>query len=275
MKNSKILKNSIFVVCVATITTFGVLHYNKFIGENKVKTKEIEKNKVQIEEKTINNKPKEIDEKKGKVEILSEDEIQNILGEKGSMFCITDIEKNEKEYLVTAYIEDEVRNISKTEFEKLEKGEEIEFRKSKWKKENNSQLENEIGKGLKPTEVAVIIKSENDERLLLEYDKNLETGFIENIAGARTGGLRDFSKEPIKFYVYKNVLVGGMTFSEFRYDENGEIKAFDYIGEEIENYKGITMEELLNICKTRAGSYLECIAFVKEGRIDAIQFMED
>ena len=98
---------------------------------------------------------------------------------------------------------------------------------------------------------------------------------FENIAGAKAGGLRDYSGNSIKFKVAKDILISGMLFTELKYDNNGKIKAYNASGEEIKNYKGITFDELLNKSKTRTGTYEECKAMVRNGKVDAIRFLED
>ena len=67
----------------------------------------------------------------------------------------------------------------------------------------------------------------------------------------------------------------GAEFAEFRYDENGKIRVYNNAEEEVKDYTGITIEELLNICRTRTGTYQECIVFVRDGKVDAMQFLED
>lgn len=198
--------------------------------------------------------------------VLSSSEIEKILAPDNSRFCIENIEKSGDEYIITAYLlEDNSRIISKTEYEKLNNGGEIEFRNEKWKKNNNSQLQMEDG-------IEII---SGNKRLVIIYDENEKEGFLENIAGAASGELCDFSSNTIKFKVSKNILIGGELFTEFKFDNNGNIKAYNASGEEIKNYEGATFDEILNICKTRTGTYQELSAIVRDGKVAAIQFIED
>lgn len=196
-------------------------------------------------------------------EFLSSSEIEKILGPDDAFFCIENIEKSGEEYVITAYMLEDERKITKEEYNKVLNGGEIEFRNLKWKKDNNTQIQIEDG---------MVIKS-GEKQLAIIKEEGIYV--FENIAGAKAGGLRDYSGNSIKFKVAKDILISGMLFTELKYDNNGKIKAYNASGEEIKNYKGITFDELLNKSKTRTGTYEECKAMVRNGKVDAIRFLED
>lgn len=238
---------------------------DKLIKQNEEKNKINDNSKnISIEE---NNNLYQIKETTNNNNLLSSSEIQKILGPDDAMFCIENIEKSGNDYIITAYIlEKKSRIISKAEYEKILNGGEIEFRNLKWKKDTNTQMQDELRKG-------IFIESGNNS-LFLNYDKQKEEGTLENIAGAASGGLRDYSENLIKFKVSKDILIGGMIFTQFKYDNNGKIKIYQD-QEEVTNFESMSFDKLLNKAKTRTGTYQECKVLVKNGKVDAIQIMED
>ena len=192
---------------------------------------------------------------------LSNTEIKTILAPEDAYFCIENIEQDGEEYIITAnMLEKQTRVVSKEEYENLLNGGEIKFRNLKWKKDDNSEYN---------YEGYTIIKSGNSS--LAIYNKE-ESKRIYNVAGAKKE-LCDYSLQIIKFRVSKDILIGNM-FTEFKYDENGKIKIYDFEGNPIES-PSLGFDHLLKFSEGCQGSYEECKAYVKDGIVDAIQIFSD
>ena len=184
--------------------------------------------------------------------VLNKSEIQRILGVDDAIFCIENIQKDEDEYIISAtMLEKNPRLISAIDIKNLREGKEIEFREQKWKLRNETDDFIEIQSG--------------DDALMI--DKNTET--LINVAGIARD-LCDYSSHKIKFKVSKDILIGTF-WSNFKYDENGNIKACGLEGEKILDYKGISFEQLLEFSKGCRGTYDECKAYVKDGVVGAIR----
>ena len=233
MEKKKIKLSLAAAVCI-TIIVILIIALGCMDYITKHKNNEQEAATIKENVINVNNIPEETTKKS---EFLSSAEIQEILGPEGAMFCIENIEKSGDEYIITAYmLEKEYRVITKAEYEKLLNGGEIEFRKLKWKKDDSSEFKNED---------YIIIKS-GDSRLAIDYKEG--KGAIYNIAGAKEY-LEDYSSQKIKFKVSKNI----------------QIKA-GYAGEN----ELISFDRLLKLSEGCNGSYEECKASVKEGKVEAI-----
>ena len=186
--------------------------------------------------------------------LLSKAEVQSVLGTDGAVFCIENIDKDENEYIITAtMLEKEPRMFSDSEIEELKNGKKIEFRGQKWKLKNEN-------------EDVIEIESDDDALML---DKTQRT--LLNVAGVARD-LCDYSEQKIKFKVSNDILIGTF-WSNFKYDENGNKKAYGLgeFEEEITDYKGISFEQLQEFSKGCKGTYDECIAYVKDGVVGAIR----
>lgn len=225
------------VIIILLIVALGVLYYIGIVKNNE-RINELEK-----------------------TQLTNSVDVENKLGQGESYFCIDDITKNSDKYVVTAYLlKKEPTNISKSQFEAVINGSEIEFRNLKWKFEKYAE------DGSKET---IYIKSNEGTLLALRYRYKTNEGYFENVAGAAVGGLRDYSTEKIKFEIDKDILIIGAS-SECKYDENGNIKEYDSNGMEVlENTYSIS--DLQKWSKEQTGTYEECKAYIKDGKVDAIQ----
>lgn len=187
---------------------------------------------------------------------LSKSEIQSILGPDKATFCIENIEKNGEDYIITAYmLEEEPRIVSEAEYQDLKNGKEIKFRNQKWVLKDG---DNYFG----------ILQSGNDS---LSYSYQNKT--IGNIAGVEAQ-LCDYSEQKITFKVSKNILIGAF-WSKFKYDNNGKIKVYSLENDkEIINFESLSFERLQKLSEGCKGTYDECVAYVKDGVVDAIKIFE-
>ena len=249
MEEKKTIKVSLgTVVCIFIIVllviALGIVYYLGFVKDKEELSplKYPTENKEQKSNNTIDNSEEML---------LSEKDIQNILD--GVAFCIEDIEKNGNDYIITANIlDDEERILTETEYNDLLNGKEISFRNQKWKLD-------------KSEEDYIYIKSGND---ILAVNKNRKT--INNAAGVAVD-LCDYSGLEVRFKVSKDILIGEY-WTVFKYDKNGEIKAYELQDDdkEITNFTSISFERLKELSKGCKGTYDECDAYVKDGVIGAI-----
>ena len=278
MEEKKSIKVSLgtticIIIIVLLFSALGVVYYLGFIKNNQTindlesEKVALENEKIELEKQVntlqdINNKIKlelndnentteeqtiEIKEDSSNISILSKSEIQSILGPDEATFCIENIEKSGQDYIITAnMLNNEGRVFTEAEYNDLLNGKEIVFRNQKWKL-NNSE------------ENFVYIESGNDK---LTVDKN--TKLIGNVAGAK-GELCDYSGQKIKFKVSKDILICEF-WTYFKYDKNGQIKAYGIENEEIENFKSISFDRLLGLSEGCNGTYDECVAYVKKWR---------
>lgn len=283
MEEKKSIKVSLgtticIIIIVLLFNALGVVYYLGFIKNNQTindlesEKVALENEKIELEKQVntlqdINNKIKlelndnentteeqtiEIKEDSSNISILSKSEIQSILGPDEATFCIENIEKSGQDYIITAnMLNNEGRVLTEAEYNDLLNGKEIVFRNQKWKL-NNSE------------ENFVYIESGNDK---LTVDKN--TKLIGNVAGAK-GELCDYSGQKIKFKVSKDILICEF-WTYFKYDKNGQIKAYGIENEEIENFKSISFDRLLGLSEGCNGTYDECVAYVKNGEVGAIK----
>ena len=272
MGETKVIKvrpsTVIFIILIVLlIAVCGALYYFGFVEKDKeIKTLEAEKKQVEAEktqveiqneelEKQIANAKKEENDKKTNTSVLTKEETQKILGPEDAYFCIEDIEKSGEDYVITAYIlEKEPRILSDEEIENLKQGKEIQFRNQKWKLEGDYTTSN------------IVIK--NKEGNVLGVSP--ETKKVLNVAGA-AAELSDYSKQRISFNVSKDILIGNM-FAEFIINNNGEI-VLKYPETEDDKFL-LTFDDLLRQSKGCQGCYEECIAYVKDGIVYAIQIFE-
>jgi hypothetical protein len=254
----------IFIIIILIIS-LCVVYYLGFVKNNqKVNKTEIQNKEVEVQKNELDEQKEKDNKTDSDISILSNSEIQSILGPDEAKFCIENIEKSGTEYIITAYmLENNSRIISKTEYETLKNGGEITFRNQKWKISNPQYADNRWE----------YIKSGNDE-LSLSYDSNTGKGFLTNTAGVETNGLHDYSTKKIQFKVSENIIIGEFWW-EFKYDDNGKIVAYDITTDEVvSDAKGISFDELLELSDGCKGTYDECTAYVKNGVVGAIKIYE-
>lgn len=241
----------IFII-ILLIISLGIVYYLGFIKDNE----KISPLKYPTESKS--QKPSNTQEKGYEGMLLSEKEIQNILGKEGSFFCIEDIEKNGNDYIITAnMLDNKGRILTETEYNELLNGKEIVFRNQKWKLD-------------KSEENYIYIKSGSD---MLTVDKDSKE--INNIAGIKADSLCDYSGLEVRFKVSKDILIGEF-WTGFKYDKNGQIKAYEITdeNEETTNFTSISFEKLKELSEGCKGTYDECCAYVKDGVIGAIRILD-
>ena len=257
------------IVIALLLITLGMVYANFFANKK-------ENNNI-LEEKVIQNENKnnEIVAKKNDSEVAENentnkendknynaDAVEKISKE-GTKFIIDQIDSKGNKYEITAYILEENRKtFTQEEYNQILNGKEFSFRNKVWKYEPLKTIEGE--------EFAQV-KSGNS-LLALTYDKEDKVYTLENVAGAKIGGLADTLKESVKFEVDSNLYVGDM-FTTFEND-NGKIKILDWNGEEA---KGFTIEDLIiwNSKNELSGTYEECKAVVVNGKVAAIQCFND
>lgn len=256
------------IVIALLLITLGMVYANFFANKK-------ENNNI-IEEKVIQNENKnnEIIAKKNDSEVAENentnkendknynaDAIEKISKE-GTKFIIDQIDSKGDKYEITAYILEENRKtFTQEEYNQILNGKEFSFRNKVWKYE--------LTKTVNGNEEQV---RSGNSLLALTYDKEDKVYTLENVAGAKVGGLADTLKESVKFEVDSNLYVGNM-FTTFEND-NGKIKILDWNGEEA---KGFTIEDLIiwNSKNELSGTYEECKAVVVNGKVAAIQCFND
>ena len=278
MEDKKTVKVSLgTVVCifiiVLLIITLGVVYYMGFVKNNE-KVSELEEQTVALqkeintlneEKNTAQKQEKETEtntaaEDNSEDSLLTKSEIQSILAPNEATFCIENIEKSGNDYIISAtMLENQPRTLSKAEYEDLTNGKEITFRNQEWKMSNSDDY-------------FITIKSGED---YLTVSKDGKT--FGNIAGVATA-LCDYSNQNIKFKVSKDILIGAF-WANFKYDINGKIKAYGMEGtdeedKEVTNFGSLSFERLQEISRGCKGTYDECVAYVKDGVIDAIKVFE-
>ena len=213
---------------------------------------------MNVEEKTENIE--QIPENIFTEALLSKSEITSILGPDEATFCIENIEKSGNDYIITAnMLENQPRKVSNAEYKDLINGKEITFRNQSWKMSGEDDY-------------YIFIKSGEDSLTVLKDNKT-----FGNVAGAASE-LRDYSNKIIKFKVSKDILIGAF-FANFKYDKNGQIKAYgekstDEENTELINFESMSFERLMELSKGCKGTYDECIAYVKNGVVGAIKIFE-
>lgn len=264
----------IFIIIVL-IVALGVVYYMGFVKNNEkisqledqtiALQKEINvlqeaKNTTQIQEKEKETETNTVTENNSEDSLLSKAEIQSILGPNEATFCIENIEKSGNDYIISAtMLENQPRALSKAEYEDLINGKEITFRNQNWKMSSSDDY-------------FLTIKSGEDTLTVSKEGKT-----FGNIAGV-AAALCDYSNQKIKFKVSKDILIGAF-WANFKYDKNGQIKAYEMEGtveedKEITNFESLSFERLQELSVGCKGTYDECVAYVKNGVVGAIKIFE-
>ena len=235
----------IFIIVLLVIALVGVICYNSNKGESKTTS-----NDNQKVENVLIEKESEKDYNAEAVEKISKE---------GTRFIIDKIYSKGDKYEVTAYILEENRKtFTQEEYNQILNGKEFNFRNKVWKYEPSKTTEGEN---------FVQVKSGNSLLALL-FDKEDKVYFLENIAGAKTGGLDDTLKESVKFELDKEFYFAGVLDSISV--DNGILKIERET--EGETLKKTTINDLKRWVENNCGgSYDELLAFAVNGKIVVIQ----
>ena len=235
----------IFIIVLLVIALVGVICYNSNKGESKTTS-----NDNQKVENVLIEKESEKDYNAEAVEKISKE---------GTRFIIDKIYSKGDKYEVTAYILEENRKtFTQEEYNQILNGKEFNFRNKVWKYEPSKTTEGEN---------FVQVKSGNSLLALL-FDKEDKVYFLENIAGAKTGGLDDTLKESVKFELDKEFYFAGVLDSISV--DNGILKIERET--EGETLKKSTINDLKRWVENNCGgSYDELLAFAVNGKIVVIQ----
>ena len=235
----------IFIIVLLVIALVGVICYNSNKGESKTTS-----NDNQKVENVLIEKESEKDYNAEAVEKISKE---------GTRFMIDKIYSKGDKYEVTAYILEENRKtFTQEEYNQILNGKEFNFRNKVWKYEPSKTTEGEN---------FVQVKSGNSLLALL-FDKEDKVYFLENIAGAKTGGLDDTLKESVKFELDKEFYFAGVLDSISV--DNGILKIERET--EGETLKKSTINDLKRWVENNCGgSYDELLAFAVNGKIVVIQ----
>lgn len=235
----------IFIIVLLVIALVGVICYNSNKGESKTTS-----NDNQKVENVLIEKESEKDYNAEAVEKISKE---------GTRFIIDKIYFKGDKYEVTAYILEENRKtFTQEEYNQILNGKEFNFRNKVWKYEPSKTTEGEN---------FVQVKSGNSLLALL-FDKEDKVYFLENIAGAKTGGLDDTLKESVKFELDKEFYFAGVLDSISV--DNGILKIERET--EGETLKKSTINDLKRWVENNCGgSYDELLAFAVNGKIVVIQ----
>ena len=235
----------IFIIVLLVIALVGVICYNSNKGESKTTSNDNQKvENVLIEKKSEKDYNAEAVEK---------------ISKEGTRFIIDKIYSKGDKYEVTAYILEENRKtFTQEEYNQILNGKEFNFRNKVWKYEPSKTTEGEN---------FVQVKSGNSLLALL-FDKEDKVYFLENIAGAKTGGLDDTLKESVKFELDKEFYFAGVLDSISV--DNGILKIERET--EGETLKKSTINDLKRWVENNCGgSYDELLAFSVNGKIVVIQ----
>lgn len=149
------------------------------------------------------------------------------------------------------------RKVLKEEYEGVLEGKAITFKNIEWKYEksyNNDQTEN-----------VIYIKS-GEYMLSLVYENNKEEGYIENVAGRVTGGLKDYSSEKVLFEINKDTVIGD-PWNKISIDSEGNVTI-----DRKDESESCTINNLLEMYNNK-GSYGECKAYVFNNEVVAIEIL--
>lgn len=240
----------IFIIVLLIIALVGVICYNSNKGESKTTSNDNQKVENVLIEKESVNKESEKDYNAEAVKKISKE---------GTRFIIDKIDSKGDKYEVTAYILEENRKtFTQEEYNQILNGKEFNFRNKVWKYEPSKTTEGEN---------FVQVKSGNSLLALL-FDKEDKVYFLENIAGAKTGGLDDTLKESVKFELDKEFYFAGVLDSISV--DNGILKIERET--EGETLKKTTINDLKRWVENNCGgSYDELLAFAVNGKIVVIQ----
>lgn len=219
------------IIVILVIALVGVVCYNWDKNEDKTINDVNKKTENILLETGKTNQENKKDENEEAIEKISKE---------NTHFIIDKIEQKNDKYEITAYIlEKERKTFTQEEYNQILQGKEIEFRNKMWKYDQEST------DAVKSDNITAI--KSGDSILALLFDKDENVYFLENIAGAKIGGLSDIIKQSIKFEVDE----------DFYFCDDGAI--------------GDLITWFSNAYES--GSYEECWATVHNGKVVKIQIM--
>lgn len=177
-----------------------------------------------------------------------------------NIFVIDKIKNKDDKFELTAYLlEDDSRIFSKEECDNIKSGKNFIFRNASWKYVADSVMGD------------TIIQTNNDAiRLKLTSDNINETCYLENTAGIKVFGLRDYSDKKIVLEVDNNLLIGTTNVKIVK-DDKDNLKVLSDQGEVSKK----TLPTIIEYQKymnsgALAGSYGECTAIIINKKVVAI-----
>lgn len=274
----------VFIIVVLAVA-LGVVYYLGFVKEDNpiAKGEVTEKNNKSVneqmpevndniaEEKVEDNETEQgLKEYKGKEAI-------DIISKKDTKFVIESIKNNSDTYIISAYVlEKEPRKILEQEYKDILEGQEVTFRNIEWKYDKDKTKDYQS-----QDEIYLIstkdYNNENPDMIALRNDYEMQderSKYFSNLAGVGAN-LCDFSNIKVEFEVSKDIKVCSF-WGEFKYD-NGKIFCIDINDETIELAPS-TIDTLIEFGKYNepgtCGTYEECIAYISNGKVDAIKIFE-
>lgn len=266
----------LFIILVLVVA-LGVTYYLGFVKDDNSDNMISKGNDIFVNEQVteINNNIEEQVENNGNEQDLNKykgNEAINVIAKEDTRFVINEIKNNGDTYIISANIlEKEPRKILEEEYKDILEGQEITFRDIKWK----------YNKSIDYGEDVIFLKSLKDynnmqatEVIALQSSDNEGIRYFTNIAGV-SSNLCDYSGVKVEFEVSKDIKVCKF-WGEFEY-VNGKLVYKSVENEDIETTPQ-TIDTLIEILNNNEpgtyGFYEECIAYVSNGNVDAIQIFE-
>lgn len=266
----------LFIILVLVVA-LGVTYYLGFVKDDNSDNMISKENNIYVNEQVTetNNNIEEKVENNGNEQDLNKykgNEAINIIAKEDTRFVINEIKNNGDTYIISANIlEKEPRKILEEEYKDILEGQEITFRDIRWK----------YNKSIDYGEDAIFLKSLKDynnnqatEVIALQSSDNEGIRYFTNIAGV-SSNLCDYSGVKVEFEVSKDIKVCKF-WGEFEY-VNGKLVYRSVENEDIETTSQ-TIDTLIEILNNNEpgthGTYEECIAYVSNGNVDAIQIFE-
>lgn len=266
----------LFIILVLVVA-LGVTYYLGFVKDDNSDNMISKENNIYVNEQVTetNNNIEEKVENNGNEQDLNKykgNEAINIIAKEDTRFVINEIKNNGDTYIISANIlEKEPRKILEEEYKDILEGQEITFRDIKWK----------YNKSIDYGEDIIFLKSLKDynnnqatEVIALQSSDNEGIRYFTNIAGV-SSNLCDYSGVKVEFEVSKDIKVCKF-WGEFEY-VNGKLVYRSVENENIETTPQ-TIDTLIEILNNNEpgtyGFYEECIAYVSNGNVDAIQIFE-
>lgn len=277
----------VLVLSILALVILGIIGYKsleKKIGSannNEIKT--VEKEEITLENINTGSIIETNKEEKGNTLVNEDNKITQEVKTEEINFTIASIKEVENGYTLSVHmLADEPRKITKQEYENVLNGGTIKFRGREWEKAKTTDETEKlylVEKGAKE-----INSSDIPGELILHFYDIKGYGIIDNIAGKRTDGLRDYKSENIVELNTGKGFKAGWNGSDgsswIKYDSNtSEIEIYSdgkklKQNEENENTKQI-MEYLEKGKRLNTpNSYGECCAYLLNGKIIGLGIYE-
>lgn len=273
-------------IIVVLIVALGVVYYFGFVkndnANNMIANGEVaEKNNISVNQQvpeTNNDIEENVEEEKvennGNEQDLNKykgKEAISMIAKEDTRFVINEIKNNGDTYIISASIlEKEPRKILEDEYNDILDGQEVTFRDIKW--EYDKSINDEYATYLKSTKDYNNMQA--TAKLALRSGNTEGVRYFTNIAGV-AGNLCDYSDVKVEFEVSKDIKVCSF-FGKFEY-VNGKIVCKNIDDENI-GTTAQTIDTLIESCNNNepgtGGTYEECIAYVSNGKVDAIKIFE-